>query len=148
MNESRKQIVTGELPLRRRLKALGLDVPTLHEVVRRGAAAKLNTSGFHPPSSPGYFQFAELVVAFREALCTPTRGWEPDDTANFCTVISPDRAIAIAVAAGDAATGDPTREPSTEHAKGPLTTAAVKSNQLGLFPSASTASRNAWPRAS
>jgi hypothetical protein len=129
---NKKLIVTEEAPLRRRLEALGLDLPTLHEVVRRGAAAKLAATAFHPPSAGGFFQFAELVVAFREALCTPLRGWEPDDTANFCTVVSPDGTTAIAVAGGDAATGDPTREPSTEHPKGPLTTAAVEANQLVL----------------
>lgn len=133
-NTSKKLVVTDELPLRRRLKALGLDVPTLHEIIRRGASAKLAATAFHPPAAAGYFQFAELVVGFREALCTPEKRWEPDDTSGFSTVVSPDGDVAIAIATGDAVTGDPTRDPSTQHPKGPLTTAAVEANQLVLFP--------------
>jgi len=113
-----------------RLRSLGLDPDVLVTAVRRGTSARLACEGFHPPSAPGFFAYAEEVVALREQLVP--RGWEIDNTSNFCTVVDPSRKHAIAVAAGDVATGDPdpAAQPSTQYPKGPLTVAAVELNQV------------------
>lgn len=124
----KKIVITKEAPLKRRLAQLGLDVETLQTAALRAVTARLTCGGYYPPFAPGLFQFVEAVAALREQQCP--RGWEPDDSENFCTVISPDRKVAIAVAAGDASTGDPDRSPSTQHPKGPVTVAAVMENQL------------------
>lgn len=127
--------------VRRRLKAMGLDVETLTTAALRAATARFACTDFHPPSAPGFFMFAEAVRALRELLCPPPQGWEQNNDSNFCTVVSPDGRIAIAVAGGDDATGDPVRTPSTQHPKGPLTLAAVEMNQTS-FAFAAPAQRN------
>ena len=111
---------------------MGLDVETLTTAVLRAATARFACTDFHPPSAPGFYMFAEGVRALREQLCPPPRAWEPNDDSNFCTVVSPDGKIAIAVAGGDDATGDRDRTPSTQHPKGPLTLAAVAMNQTSF----------------
>jgi hypothetical protein len=118
---------------KRRLRELGLDESVLLEAAQRGQAVRAGYTDFYPTSFPGLAAWAETVAALREALCL--QGWHSLSESNFCLVASPDYSMAIAVATGDEATGDPEREPQTKSAKGKKTVQAVSSNirQLSLF---------------
>lgn len=114
----------------RRLDELGLKSGDLREAVRRGRFASASCTTNHPPLMRGIVGWGETVCALRENLAP--LGWLPSDENNYSLVVSPDGAMAIAVATGDENTGDPARQPATNSPKGPLTESAVNINQLNL----------------
>jgi hypothetical protein len=111
-----------------RLFTIGVSEAQLRDAVARGLNARKLCTPFHPPNAPGFYQWAEIVVALREVL-TPL-GWEKDDTGGFSTIVSPDGLLAITVATGDERTA---REglpmPATKYRRGAMTHAAVEVNQ-------------------
>ena len=84
--------------IRTRLHYLGITEEQLREVVSRGFDARKRTTAFHPPSAPGFYQWSEIVVGL-QADFRPAQ-MEANDAGGFSTVVSPDGAVAIAVAAG------------------------------------------------
>jgi hypothetical protein len=111
-----------------RLHALGVTEEQLREVAMKGYDAKKSTTPFHPPSSPGFYQWSEMVVGLRQ-IYVPLK-WVPSDVGGFSTVVSPDGAVAIAVATGSDRTGRPgLPDPVTRYPRGAMTHAAIEINQ-------------------
>lgn len=111
-----------------RLYQLGIKEETLREAIERGLDARKRCTDFHPPSAPGFYQWAETHVALRELLIP--EGWKDDDAGGFSTVISPDGQLAITVATGDDRTGkEGLPAPETKYPRGPMTHSAIESNQ-------------------
>lgn len=111
-----------------RLHALGMSDSQLREAVGKGLDARMRCTAFHPPSSPGFYQWSEIIVALRETF-VPLK-WDPSDVGGFSTIISPDRQVAIAVAAGSDRTGRPgLPDPTTKYERGAMSHAAVSMNQ-------------------
>lgn len=110
------------------LYALGVTEEELREAVKKGLDARKRCTAFHPPSAPGYYQWAEIHVALRQTY-VPLK-WEASDDGGFSTVVRPDGAVAITVATGSDRTGqlgDP--QPTTKYPRGAMSQAAVKANQ-------------------
>lgn len=116
-----------------RLAELGLEQSQLLRAARQGMAARFSCTGNHPPLAPGFYGWAETVRGLRDILMI--HGWGRDDAGLLSLAVSPDGKMAIAVATGDEATGDPERTPCTKSSKGPRTKDAVEVNvlQLHLF---------------
>jgi hypothetical protein len=74
--------------------------------------------------------WAKTVRALRESLVA--RGWRRQEPSNLPLIVSPDCTIAIAVSSGDEYTGVAAGTPQTQYPKGPVTIAAVDSNQMSL----------------
>src|SRR5437899_2944678 len=111
-----------------RLHTLGVTAAHLREAVSKGVTAQLRTTRFHPPSAPGFYRWSEIVVALRQ-IYVP-RKWEANDVGGLSTIVSPDGAIAIAVATGSDRTGRPgLPDPETRYPRGSMTQAAVRVNQ-------------------
>ncbi len=117
-----------------RLHALGLDTPTVEQIVMHGLLARQSCSPLSPPSYPGTVQWAETIIGSRVVLIP--RNWTPNDDRNFSRIVNPEETVAIVVATGDELTGNPAekREPRTRYPKGPETTAAVQTNAQMEFP--------------
>ena len=115
-----------------RLFELGLKEDWLTEAAERGLDARKRCTAFHPPSAPGFYQWAETHVALREIVVR--EGGRADDTGGFSTCISPNGSIAITVATGNERTGQAgLPAPETKYPRGPMTHAAIEANQqIGL----------------
>lgn len=113
-----------------RLHQLGLKTEWLNETIRRGYLSFISCTPNDPPLYPGFSAWAMMVRSLREYLLP--EGWERCDENNYSRVINSTRALAIVVATGDAATGQPDAQPMTKSSKGPSTAEAVASNQLTL----------------
>jgi hypothetical protein len=115
------------------LARLGLVAQPLWEAVLTGLLARDACTANDPPFLPGIYQWGRTVRGLREALA-PLQ-WSRSDEGNFCTVVEPNGAFAIAVASGSDHTGRVGREmPTTKRRKGPSTAEAVHTNaQLCLF---------------
>jgi hypothetical protein len=130
-----------------RLAALGLEETRLAEIVRRGYVAFASCTRNDPPLFPGFSAWATMVRSLREYLLPE---WDRSDENNYSLVINPAGTVAIAVATGDDATGQPDSIPTTKSSKGPSTVEAVTSNQMQLelpyvFPPVAAPARPASP---
>jgi hypothetical protein len=116
------------------LAALGLTRDPLMNAVKAGLLARDSCTENDPPFFPGFFQWSRTVRTLREE--TAPLGWSRSDEGNFCTVVEPDGAFAIAVASGCENTGRVLQVlPTTKRRKGPSTVDAVNANaQLYLSP--------------
>jgi hypothetical protein len=123
----------ADLDVHDRLTELGLTKEILLEAVGAGQLARDACTPLDPPATAGWNAYSRSTRSLRQSLLP--QGWRQDNTKNHCTTVSPDGRIAIMVAAGDAATGISTMNPSTRNPKGDVTQHAVQSNQLQLFPS-------------
>lgn len=112
-----------------RLAELGLEEARLAEIVRRGYVAFASCTPNDPPLYPGFSAWATMVRALREYLLPK---WERSDENNYSLVVNQAGTMAIAVATGDEATGQPKASPTTKSSKGPSTVEAVTSNQMQL----------------
>jgi hypothetical protein len=112
-----------------RLDLLGLKPTVLEAAVEAGMGAAFACTGYNPPNAAGFYAWSEGVRMLRERLCP--LGWKAVNEGNYATVESPDGTMAIAVAAGDAATGT-TATPATRSTKGPVTRTKIASNQLSF----------------
>jgi len=115
-----------------KLHVLDLDEAVVNEMVLRGFTKRQTCTALHPPSYPGYSQWAETVAASRELLIP--RGWTPSDANNFSRVISPDEKMAVAISTGDDNTARSEYrygeiQPRTKHPKGSETRSAVEINE-------------------
>jgi hypothetical protein len=115
----------------RRLAELGLSPDPLRQAVARGEAERASCTENDPAAEIGIFVWGRTVRFLREALRAV--GWIRNKNENVHTTISPDKKIAIAVAAGDAGTGDLNATPRTKYERGEQTRAVVD-RQYSLLP--------------
>ncbi|MDX8469793.1 hypothetical protein RFM41_24025 [Mesorhizobium sp. VK25A] len=113
-----------------RLQGLGLTEENLLHAARRWHVAWSGFTANHPPFGIGIAAWMEAVAALRET--TMPLGWVRSDERNYALVISPDGAMAISVATGDAGTGRPDTSPSNKAPKGVSTADAISVNQIQL----------------
>lgn len=123
-------VVSDPVDVDARLAQLGLTAEHLYDAVLEGHLGRANCTAHDPPSFPGMTSWAVTTRGLRQQLIP--EGWTSSDTGNYSTILSPDRSIAIVVATGDDATGDPHKGPKTKCAKGPATVGAVDRNQVQL----------------
>jgi hypothetical protein len=132
-NPSKRIIIHDLLDVQIRLSELDLTIQDLHHAVAMGQAVRRQCTDNDPAAAVGIATWGRTVRGLREALSV--RGWERCDDDNLETVVSPERGMAIAVATGDGATGDPARTPKTKHQRGAATADAVDRNndQRSIF---------------
>lgn len=112
------------------LATLGLTLEPLCDAVRAGYLARVSCTGNDAPFYPAMSQWNRTVRVLRERLLV--EGWSKCDDGNFCTVVNPERTIAIAVASGCENTGNRDETPTTKSPKGPSTVGAVLVNATQL----------------
>ncbi len=116
-----------------RLYDLGLTEELIAGAVAVGLAGRKSATPFHPPSYPGFNQWAETHRGLRERLVP--LGWEADDSGGLSTVFNASKRIALTVATGTDRTGLPgLPEPTTKYPRGPLTHAVIETNQQLVLP--------------
>ena len=117
-----------------RLAELGLTEDQLRESIFAGELHRRRCTKNHPPSYAGIGAWAETVCRLGEIK--KEEGWSRRDPSNLSLVVSPDGAMAIAVATGDYQTGRADGpEPRTKYPKGSTVAEAVEENhvQFELF---------------
>jgi hypothetical protein len=108
------------------LRDLGVGEAVLLAALARGEAAASACTPHHPPMAPGFYRFSETVCSLADQLTED--GWTRHDYKNFSTVVREDRLVAIAVASGDAGTGDLAASVTTRSPKGITTAEAIAIN--------------------
>jgi hypothetical protein len=136
LQSSARAIQYGD-PLASRLRLFQLH-PTLSSerllrVVAYGVAHIRDCTENDPPTGAGFIGWDKTIRALRDELAP--LGWTRSNSKNFALTIAPADEFAIAVAAGDRFTGDPSApiDPATKREKGAVTAEAVAINQLGLW---------------
>jgi hypothetical protein len=109
-----------------RLQALGLREDVLVDSVRSGLNWMFSCTLNDVPNFAGYAMWDKIIRFLREDLLP--QGWERNNSRNYATTVHPEGLCTLAVAAGNAATGRPDREPSTRTAKGPVTREHIARN--------------------
>lgn len=112
--------VTGQLA------GLGLSVEMVHRVLAQAEVDARSCTPNHPVNAEGWFRWANSVRYLRDELVPA--GWAKARQLNFELVVQPGGMTAIAVTAGDEATGCPDVQPRTLNPKGAMTVAAVVAN--------------------
>lgn len=116
-----------------RLASLQLDRQVLIDALLQANMYRARLTSHHPRLYRYATLTNETVAALRDSLVP--RGWEKQDEGHYELVINPELNLAIAVASGDAGTGEKSRIPSNKSEKGPRTVKAVRDNQTAdLFP--------------
>jgi hypothetical protein len=108
------------------LAELGLSVDMVHRVLARAEADARSVTPNHPVNAEGWFRWANSVRYLRDELIPA--GWARARSLNFELAVQPGGMVAIAVTAGDEATGCPDVQPRTGNPKGAMTIAAVVAN--------------------
>jgi hypothetical protein len=108
------------------LAEFGLSVDMVHRVVARAEIDARSCTPNHPVNAEGWFRWANSVRYLRDELVPA--GWAKARQLNFELVVRPGGMTAIAVTAGDEATGCPDVQPRTGNPKGAMTVAAVVAN--------------------
>ncbi|QNE18696.1 hypothetical protein F1D05_13230 [Kribbella qitaiheensis] len=111
-----------------RLTKLGLDVETIHKVLRQADAEAATCTKLDPPYMGGSLRHGRTVRFLREELLP--RDWDYDNPRNQCRIISPAGDFAVVASSGDAATGNERMKPTTKNPKGITIFEAVATNQL------------------
>ncbi|WP_329362996.1 hypothetical protein [Streptomyces sp. NBC_01483] len=116
------------------LAALGTKLEYLHPALRAGEIARRSATPNHPANTAGTRAYQEHVRIIRE-MHIQHEGWKRLLHDHLEVVCSPDRAIAIGVMAGDAATGDRALHPRNQRHRGAATERVAEVNaQLEFFP--------------
>lgn len=116
-----------------RLNELGLSCALLHEALKMGHLARSTCTANDAPFFPALIQWDRTQRGLREQLIP--LGWVKSDDNNYCTVVSPDKTLAIATASGCENTANPSLTPTTKSPKGPSTVDAVLANSnQSVFP--------------
>lgn len=127
-----------------RLALLQLDRKVLVDALLQANIHRVRLTPHHPSLYRYAAMTCETVAALRDFLVP--RGWEKEDEGHYELVVNPELNVAIAVASGDAGTGDKNRVPSNKSEKGPRTVKAVNDNRTAdLFPETLPATAEAGP---
>ena len=113
-----------------RLAELGVAGEVLREAVEAGVQHASDCTAHDPPSLAGIIAWGKATRHLRDRLVP--LGWTRDNARNYATVLSPDGAVAIAVAAANSATGQAEATPSNRSTKGPATRDAIDWNQTSF----------------
>jgi len=113
-----------------RLASMGLTRSLLATVLLQADAEAAQVTALDPPTAEGMARYAATVRFLRMALVP--RGWQHDNSGNFCRTVAPNGLFSIVTSSGDADTGEATGNPSTKYVKGEATTKAVSRNQFAL----------------
>jgi hypothetical protein len=124
------QVLVSLVEVTAALHAMGTNIDDLHKAIDAGEVDRDSCTANNPPTDPGSRAHGTTVRVLRE-LHIP-RGWAACDAQNFSTVVAPDESMEIAVASGDEATGDSSRDPKTKNKKGELVLNGVQRNQRQL----------------
>ncbi len=115
-----------------RLGLMGLRESHLREAATQGYLFRTRLTAHHPRTFFGSVMWGETVASLRDQL--RPLGWEPTDKGNYELTSHPQHGLAIAVAAGDGATGLEHATPSNKCPKGANTVEAIKTNrQMDMF---------------
>lgn len=115
-----------------RLAQLGVTEVALREAIYQGHLQRTRLTLNHPRNFPGLVMWGEVVAALRDQL--RPLDWIRQDVGSFPVTVNESLNLAIAVASGDEATGNPHASPSNRSKKGRYTVEAIEANrQMVLF---------------
>lgn len=115
-----------------RLDQLEVNEVALREAVYQGHLQRTRLTLNHPAIYHGLNMWGEIVAALREQL--RPLGWSRQEAGGYALTIHEERGLAITVASGDGATGNPSAHPCNRSRKGRNTVEAIEANrQLELF---------------
>lgn len=115
-----------------RLEQLGLREAELREAVNQGHLQRTRLTSNHPVIYHGLNMWGELVAALRDQL--RPLDWVREDIGSFALTVNDELKLAITVASGDEATGNPSVHPTNRSKKGRNTVDAIETNrQMTLF---------------
>lgn len=115
-----------------RLDQLEVNEVALREAVYQGHLQRTRLTINHPTIYHGLNMWGEIVAALREQL--RPLGWTRQEVGSYALTAHEERGLAITVASGDEATGNPSAHPCNRSKKGRNTVEAIEANrQLGLF---------------
>lgn len=115
-----------------RLEQLGVNERALREAIYQGHLQRTRLTLNHPVIYHGLNMWGEVVAALREQL-RPLE-WVREDIGSYALTAHEELKLAISVASGDEATGNPSAHPSNRSRKGRNTVDAIEANrQLELF---------------
>lgn len=115
------------------LAALGTKLEYLHPALFAGEAARRTVTPNHPANTADTRAYQEHVRLLREAHIRHV-GWKRLLHDHLELVCNPQKTLAIGTMIGDAATGNPSLQPTNLHKRGAATERAAEQNvQLGLF---------------
>lgn len=115
-----------------RLQRLGLDDGPLREAVYQGHLQRARLTLNHPIIYHGLNMWGEVVAALRDQL--RPLDWVREDVGSYALTVHEELKLAITVASGDDATGNPSAHPTNRSRKGRNTVDAIEANrQLELF---------------
>lgn len=115
-----------------RLEQLGLREAELREAVNQGHLQRTRLTLNHPVIYHGLNMWGELVAALRNQL--RPLDWVREDVGSFALTVHEELKLAITVASGDEATGNPSSHPTNRSRKGRNTVDAIETNrQMTLF---------------
>jgi hypothetical protein len=124
-------VTTKVIEVTNALAALGVPLDVLRAAINAGEIARNECTLNDPPNGPGFFSWDKTLRGIKEGLIP--EGWTREDY----MIVRGDGLIAICVAAGDDATGnpDPNIKPKTKNIKGVVMAAAIRRNrnQMDLF---------------
>ncbi len=100
--------------------------------IRRALAARTRLTANHPIIYRGLNMWGEIVAALRDQL--RPLDWVREDIGGYALTVNEDLKLAITVASGDEATGNPDAHPPIASRKGRNTVDAIEANrQFELF---------------
>lgn len=115
-----------------RLEQLGVNEGALREAIYQGHLQRTRLTLNHPVIYHGLNMWGEVVAALREQL--RPLDWVREDIGSYALTAHEELKLAISVASGDEATGNPAAHPSNRSRKGRNTVEAIEANrQLELF---------------
>lgn len=111
-----------------KLTSLGLDVPTIHDVLLRGQAESATYTDFDPTGTGEIARWARQVRHLSEVLVP--QGWARVNPDHQPTIVHPSQKHCVVVASGDAFTGTRFGSPTTKNPRGRSFRDAVSSNAV------------------
>jgi hypothetical protein len=115
-----------------RLSQLEVNEAALREAVLQGHLQRTRLTSNHPVIYHGLNMWGETVAALREQL--RVLGWVRQEIGGYALTVHEEAKLAITVASGDEATGNPGEHPTNRARKGRNTVEAIEANrQLQLF---------------
>ena len=140
-------VASDRLEIASELEEIGLTIEDFERAFSAAQRATAEWSHDHSPTSRGTAPYDAAIAELRRLL--RRRRWRIVDEQSQALAIHPTREIAIMVANGDSATGDPDADPRTRAAKGRRTRRAVEQNQrqatfAELMPEFEPPERETW----